>query len=183
MKIAFSHPNKKNHKTEHSIILSYFNSSPSEISTIDEEISKENSFEKAEEWNFCNQIKLSKKQAETENSKIPYRIDFNKYKTEICKSWQEKGFCTYGKLCLFAHGRNELMQKDCYGAYKSKLCKSFHQKFYCPYGSRCLFIHEDRRLCQINAKHYYMKKINSINRYKCEENRLAIFYELQEIKA
>jgi hypothetical protein len=30
------------------------------------------------------------------------------YKTELCRSWEEKGSCRYGGKCQFAHGEDEL---------------------------------------------------------------------------
>jgi tristetraprolin len=30
------------------------------------------------------------------------------YKTELCRSWEEKGSCRYGAKCQFAHGEDEL---------------------------------------------------------------------------
>ena len=32
----------------------------------------------------------------------------NLYKTELCRSWEEKGTCRYGTKCQFAHGEEEL---------------------------------------------------------------------------
>ena len=32
----------------------------------------------------------------------------NLYKTELCRSWEEKGTCRYGAKCQFAHGEEEL---------------------------------------------------------------------------
>ncbi|CAG8541379.1 12001_t:CDS:2 [Acaulospora colombiana] len=32
----------------------------------------------------------------------------NLYKTELCRSWEEKGTCRYGPKCQFAHGEDEL---------------------------------------------------------------------------
>ncbi|KAK9705356.1 hypothetical protein RND81_07G050800 [Saponaria officinalis] len=30
------------------------------------------------------------------------------YKTELCKSWEDSGYCSYGCKCQFAHGQEEL---------------------------------------------------------------------------
>jgi hypothetical protein len=30
------------------------------------------------------------------------------YKTELCRSWEEKGSCRYGPKCQFAHGEDEI---------------------------------------------------------------------------
>ena len=72
------------------------------------------------------------------------QIDFKlKYKTEICKGW-EKGFCEFGDKCAFAHGTDELRDKNpnvC--NYKTKKCKQFFELGVCMYGSRCQFLHTD----------------------------------------
>jgi hypothetical protein len=46
------------------------------------------------------------------------------YKTELCRSWEEKGTCRYGAKCQFAHGEEELRQvqrhpkvSSCIGIY------------------------------------------------------------------
>lgn len=115
--------------------------------------------------------------------KIKSTTDFSKYKTEMCRTWQEKGVCSYGKKCMFAHGKEELMDKEFAGGYKSKICRSYHKKFFCPYGLRCMFIHGNRDLGQILAKNFYMRKMNSINfdvfRQKKQE-RLTFFKENME---
>ena len=65
-----------------------------------------------------------------------------KFKTEICKFWQNSGTCEYSDSCSFAHGSHELQQKiDLHKNYKTKQCKRFHKDLYCPYGSRCQFLH------------------------------------------
>ena len=65
-----------------------------------------------------------------------------KYKTELCKAYEETQFCTYGNKCRFAHGKKELFQKaENIANYKKNECKSFFKDNYCNYGSRCLFKH------------------------------------------
>eukprot|EP01022_Parablepharisma_sp_SALTPOND_P011725 TRINITY_DN1497_c0_g2_i1.p1 TRINITY_DN1497_c0_g2~~TRINITY_DN1497_c0_g2_i1.p1 ORF type:complete len:409 (-),score=30.46 TRINITY_DN1497_c0_g2_i1:105-1331(-) len=67
-----------------------------------------------------------------------------KYKTELCKNWVQYGHCSYGSKCRFAHGQEDLVNKQIYNPkYKSKKCEGFHTTFYCPYGGRCNFIHDD----------------------------------------
>ena len=34
-----------------------------------------------------------------------------KYKTELCKKFQNTGHCPYGFKCRFAHGKDELITK------------------------------------------------------------------------
>jgi len=108
-------------------------------------------------------------------------IDETKFKTEMCKNWQTKGFCNYEAKCKFAHGPHELNKKEFVHKtlYKSKPCISFHTKHFCPYGLRCLFIHQDRALKAIVEKNFYTKKLNtmifSTETEKKNEKRLKFF--------
>mmetsp|Transcript_40130 Transcript_40130/g.45866 ORF Transcript_40130/g.45866 Transcript_40130/m.45866 type:complete len:199 (+) Transcript_40130:467-1063(+) len=65
----------------------------------------------------------------------------NRYKTELCKNWQN-GVCEYNDKCIFAHGYHEMRPKM-YPNFRTQLCKNYSSYRWCPYGSRCQFIHED----------------------------------------
>ncbi|KAG6820770.1 hypothetical protein H0H93_012034 [Arthromyces matolae] len=58
------------------------------------------------------------------------------YKTELCRSWEEKGTCRYGTKCQFAHGEDELRKV-------ARHPKTFWVSGTCPYGKRCCFIHTE----------------------------------------
>ncbi|GAA5912678.1 Tis11p [Sporobolomyces salmoneus] len=64
------------------------------------------------------------------------------YKTELCRSWEEKGSCRYGFRCQFAHGREEQRSNSRHPKFKSELCRTFAINGSCPYGPRCCFIHQ-----------------------------------------
>ena len=112
-----------------------------------------------------------------------------KYKTELCKKFQNTGHCPYGFKCRFAHGNEELIVKNQGANYKKKPCKTFQEKGYCPYGSRCSFQHDERKFSDINLSYYYLqlflfKKLNifptvnyftSSNGSKLINGRLPIF--------
>lgn len=66
-----------------------------------------------------------------------------RYKTELCRSYQENGTCKYGEKCQFAHGYAELRSMMRHPKYKTELCRTFHAAGYCPYGPRCHFVHEN----------------------------------------
>lgn len=68
----------------------------------------------------------------------------NRYKTELCRGFQETGICKYGSKCQFAHGEAELRGLYRHPKYKTEPCRTFYKFGYCPYGSRCHFIHEDK---------------------------------------
>ncbi|KAJ3124270.1 hypothetical protein HK098_001280 [Nowakowskiella sp. JEL0407] len=68
----------------------------------------------------------------------------NLYKTELCRSWEETGYCRYGAKCQFAHSEAELRYVDRHPKYKTEMCKTFWEKGTCPYGKRCCFIHTDK---------------------------------------
>lgn len=65
----------------------------------------------------------------------------NRYKTELCKSFNETGVCRYGVKCQFAHGKEEVRGVLRHPKYKTETCKTFHTTGTCPYGTRCRFIH------------------------------------------
>ena len=80
-----------------------------------------------------------------------------KYKTELCKKYQNTGKCPYGFKCRFAHGKEELITKAQGINYKKKPCKTFHEKGYCPYGSRCSFRHDERKFSELCFSYYYLQ--------------------------
>ncbi|EIN13634.1 hypothetical protein PUNSTDRAFT_117353 [Punctularia strigosozonata HHB-11173 SS5] len=65
------------------------------------------------------------------------------YKTELCRSWEEKGTCRYGTKCQFAHGEEELRVVARHPKYKTEICRTFWVSGSCPYGKRCCFIHTE----------------------------------------
>ncbi|XP_018497618.1 protein TIS11 [Galendromus occidentalis] len=65
----------------------------------------------------------------------------SRYKTELCRPFEENGMCKYGARCQFAHGAAELRTLARHPKYKSQLCRTFHSNGLCPYGHRCHFIH------------------------------------------
>lgn len=64
-----------------------------------------------------------------------------RYKTELCRPFQENSFCRYGDKCQFAHGLAELRSLSRHPKYKTEPCRTYHSTGFCPYGSRCHFIH------------------------------------------
>ncbi|XP_066942027.1 uncharacterized protein [Macrobrachium rosenbergii] len=72
----------------------------------------------------------------------PRQHDMTKYKTELCRSFQYNGYCSYGDACLYAHGQNDLRSYPKHPMYRTKQCFSFHNKGFCLYGSRCQFLHD-----------------------------------------
>ncbi|KAJ5067856.1 mRNA decay activator protein zfp36 [Anaeramoeba ignava] len=75
------------------------------------------------------------------NNVSPQNPQKERYKTEMCRSWEETGTCRYGSKCQFAHGYHELRPILRHPRYKTQVCKSFHENGFCPYGKRCRFIH------------------------------------------
>lgn len=63
------------------------------------------------------------------------------YKTEMCRSHTEMGYCRYGDKCQFAHSESELRYVQRHPKYKTETCKTFWEEGSCPYGKRCCFIH------------------------------------------
>ncbi|EST07612.2 Zinc finger, CCCH-type [Kalmanozyma brasiliensis GHG001] len=57
----------------------------------------------------------------------PFNHKTELYKTELCRNWEEKGFCYYGDRCQFAHGEHDLrpIQRD--PRWKTRQCKAFKE--------------------------------------------------------
>ncbi len=75
------------------------------------------------------------------------QVNLSRYKTELCRPFEENATCKYGDKCQFAHGMHELRSLSRHPKYKTELCRTFHTIGFCPYGPRCHFIHnaEERR--------------------------------------
>ncbi|KAJ8014231.1 hypothetical protein DPEC_G00038100 [Dallia pectoralis] len=75
------------------------------------------------------------------------QINSTRYKTELCRPYEENGACKYGEKCQFAHGYHELRNLSRHPKYKTEPCRTFHTIGFCPYGPRCHFIHnaDERR--------------------------------------
>ena len=69
------------------------------------------------------------------------KVNPSRYKTELCRPYQENGSCKYGEKCQFAHGMPELRTVNRHPKYKTDLCRTYHSVGFCPYGPRCHFIH------------------------------------------
>lgn len=88
-----------------------------------------------------------------DSQKQPQNINTSRYKTELCRCFEESGHCKYGDKCQFAHGKQELRSLSRHPKYKTELCRTFHTVGFCPYGPRCHFVHEDlSQLHQMNDK-------------------------------
>ena len=72
---------------------------------------------------------------------LPAKVNPSRYKTELCRPFQENGSCKYGEKCQFAHGFPELRTVNRHPKYKTDLCRTYHSVGFCPYGPRCHFIH------------------------------------------
>jgi len=68
-------------------------------------------------------------------------------KTVLCKNWSEKGSCTYGDSCNFAHGEEQIrgvkevkiISRN--PLYKTTMCKQFSEAEFCELGEECHFAH------------------------------------------
>ena len=94
---------------------------------------------------FIIDVKPKRKTFKTVQEKLDFVKQYKmKYKTELCKNYELKGFCKFGNACSFAHGKQELQEKThLHERYKTKLCKEFHQNGYCSYGIRCQYLHKN----------------------------------------
>ena len=93
-----------------------------------------------------------------------------RYKTELCRPFEENGTCKYGDKCQFAHGRAELRPVVRHPKYKTDLCKTYHTTGLCPYGPRCHFIHNDDE-----------RRLNELNRIAIERQKAALLIQKQAL--
>lgn len=77
------------------------------------------------------------------NQRNQANINSSRYKTELCRPFEEMGHCKYGDKCQFAHGSHELRTLNRHPKYKTELCRTYHTIGFCPYGPRCHFVHND----------------------------------------
>lgn len=73
-------------------------------------------------------------------------VNTSRYKTELCRPYEEFGVCKYGDKCQFAHGMNELRSLARHPKYKTELCRTYHTVGFCPYGPRCHFVHNQEEV-------------------------------------
>ncbi|XP_066518532.1 mRNA decay activator protein ZFP36L1 [Hoplias malabaricus] len=76
-------------------------------------------------------------------STSPLANSSSRYKTELCRTFTERGVCKYGSKCQFAHGPEELRGINRHPKYKTEPCRTFHSIGFCPYGIRCHFVHNN----------------------------------------
>uniref|UniRef100_A0A9J7XMJ3 mRNA decay activator protein ZFP36 n=1 Tax=Cyprinus carpio carpio TaxID=630221 RepID=A0A9J7XMJ3_CYPCA len=93
------------------------------------------------------------------------QINSTRYKTELCRPFEENGSCKYGEKCQFAHGYHELRSLSRHPKYKTEPCRTFHTIGFCPYGPRCHFIHnaDERRPAPSNANSHRPKLHHSLS--------------------
>lgn len=142
-----------------------------EISSVDTSSSVHKKTRRGGKKNKAQKLKYEEKSISDKESE--------KYKTELCKNWIEKGKWRYSVRCRFAHGPHELVQAHIESEaedYKLKHWLAFHENSYCPYGVRWHFIHENRRICDFTYS-YYSKNLllNEETRSTLPIKRLRVF--------
>ncbi|KAJ5068031.1 protein tis11 [Anaeramoeba ignava] len=113
--------------------------------------------------------------SKSQKSKKPPKQKSPLYKTELCKSWEENGFCKYGQKCQFAHGYSELRFVPRHPKYKTQICQSFHTNGFCSYGKRCRFLHHR---IQANYNSNVFELFNPNAQPKPKQKRLPVFESL-----
>lgn len=89
--------------------------------------------------------KLERSSSESSAINSRGQTNSSRYKTELCRPFEESGVCKYGDKCQFAHGIKELRSMARHPKYKTELCRTFHSTGLCPYGPRCHFIHNSEQ--------------------------------------
>jgi len=86
-------------------------------------------------------LNRSQSQTSSRSPVSPPVAQTSRYKTEMCRPFQENGTCKYGEKCQFAHGDQEVRNVNRHPKYKTDLCRTYHSVGFCPYGPRCHFVH------------------------------------------
>lgn len=132
------------------------------------------SFNPAQSTSFYPQVNNYPMSYDRREHQRPYAPANDKYqslyKTELCKSYCENGYCRYGKQCKFAHGTQEL-QYETAVVKKDKNCKTFFSFGACPYGVRCQFKHEHRNINQIKRYPNCMRLTVYESLYSCAKDQ------------
>jgi hypothetical protein len=98
--------------------------------------------------------KLDRSMSEPAGDKVSKQnVNSSRYKTELCRPFEENGYCKYGDKCQFAHGEPELRNLSRHPKYKTELCRTYHTIGFCPYGPRCHFIHNEDEYKLEQIKH------------------------------
>lgn len=93
----------------------------------------------------------------------------SRFKTELCRQYDELGACDYGDRCMYAHGVEELKQLPYrHPKFKTERCSAFHDLGYCMFGPRCSFVHHRDTLEQIVQKIQQDQEA-----YEAQQNLLA----------
>jgi butyrate response factor 1 len=100
-----------------------------------------------------------------------------KYKTELCMTFANSGFCAYGNKCRFAHGKEDLFFKEVtHPKYRKSDCLTFHTTGACTYGTRCHFRHLPKpHLSQVNRSYYSWQLATVGESLQMNSRRLPIF--------
>lgn len=104
--------------------------------------------------NAASKIKMKKKAFEPVDKNKEKELD-PKYKTELCKTFEDKKICPYGNSCRFAHGKSDLLVPvEENSKFRIKICNSFHNDGICMYGQRCHFKHEKQSMENVKRLYY-----------------------------
>lgn len=123
----------------------------------------------------------SQKPSKKEKKKATREDFVAKFKTEICKYWEEKGSCPYGKRCAFAHGTQDKRYKGPHHPHHQKesripsKCLNFHQHGYCAYGRRCQYLHFSGATRTKNNSCCYQEKLNNPDFFENHDTKCICF--------
>lgn len=65
----------------------------------------------------------------------------NKIKSELCIEYINKGKCSFGDKCIFAHGLENILNKRKYPIKSKAECKAYNEIEFCPFGQNCNMTH------------------------------------------
>ncbi|XP_011187607.1 protein TIS11 isoform X1 [Zeugodacus cucurbitae] len=127
--------------------------------------------------NFGN-MNLHRKLERTQSEPLPQQVNTSRYKTELCRPFEEAGECKYGEKCQFAHGYHELRNLQRHPKYKTEYCRTFHSVGFCPYGPRCHFVHnadEARALQQMQQQQQQQQQQTKLQNHSSFHNCITTY--------
>lgn len=79
-----------------------------------------------------------------------------RYKTELCRAFDEGILCKFGSGCTYAHGFGELRPVPRHPKYKTDMCRTYHTVGFCCYGARCHFVHNPEEAAGVSNMTGYL---------------------------
>ena len=89
-----------------------------------------------------------------------------KIKTSLCDNFGMFGSCSYGNMCKYAHGKEELRQRrNTQNRVVECRNPTYLKTGHCPYGNKCAFVHDEASTFSRGK----MRQIRNHKKYKTKD--------------